>query len=248
MSVTKSLVGALAGILVEEGSLDPDAHITHYVPEGKGSAYGSATIRELLDMTVGLSFDEDYASKTSDLYRLDEAAGWVPRGPNSPRGLHEYLPTLKTRLGPDGKVFRYTSANVDLMGWVFERATSTDFAILASQHLWRKLGAECDAYVLLDQHQAAYADAGFNATLRDLGRFSQMMLQDGAYNGHQIIPAAWVADIRCGGDPQAWKAGNFYQDLKEDYGYSNGSVPELLVCHRSANWHLRREPAPIEKG
>jgi CubicO group peptidase (beta-lactamase class C family) len=223
MSVTKSLVGALAGILVEDGCLDPDARITHYVPEVERSAYDGATIRQLLDMTVGMSFNEDYASTTSDLYRLDEAAGWVPPGPNAPRGLHAYLPSLKARLGPDGKVFRYISANVDLMGWVFERATGTDFALLASQCIWRKLGAERDAYVLLDRHQAAYADAGFNATLRDLGRFSQMMLQDGAYNGHQIVPAAWVDDIRRGGDPEAWKAGNFYQDMKEDYGYSDGS-------------------------
>ena len=223
MSVTKSVVGALAGIVIEQGRLDPEAQITHYVPELKGSAYEGATVRQLLDMTVGLGFDEDYSSKTSDLYRLDEAAGWVPRGPDAPRGLHEYFSSLKTRVGPHGQVFRYVSANVDVMGWVLERATTTDFAALVSQELWGKLGAERDAYVLLDPHQAAYSDCGFNATLRDLGRFAQMMLQEGAYNGRQIVPQAWIRDIRRGGDSRAWKDGGFYAEMKARYGYAEGS-------------------------
>jgi CubicO group peptidase (beta-lactamase class C family) len=223
MSVTKSVVGALAGIVIEQGRLDPAALITRYVPELAGSAYDGATVRQLLDMTVGVGFNEDYSSKTSDLYRLDEAAGWVPRGPSAPRGLHEYFPSLRTRVGPHGQVFRYVSANVDLMGWVLERATATDFATLLSRELWSKLGAERDAYVLLDQHQAAYADAGLNTTLRDLGRFAQMMLQDGAYNGRQIVPRAWVRDIRAGGNAQAWKDGGFYPEMKERFGYADGS-------------------------
>ena len=223
MSVTKSVVGALCGILIDQGRLDPNAQITRYVPEMKGSAYDGATVRQLLDMTIGLKFNEDYASKTSDLYRLDEAAGWVPRGPNAPRGLHEYLTSLTTRSGPHGQVFRYVSANVDLMGWVLERATNTDFAALVSQELWSKLGTERDAYVLLDPHQAAYSDCGLNATLRDLGRFSQMMLQSGTYNGQQIVPEAWVRDIRKGGAAQAWKASPAYPALKQRFGYEDGS-------------------------
>ncbi len=223
MSVTKSVVGALAGIIIEQGRLDPGAQITRYVPELKGSAYEGATVRQLLDMTVGLSFDEDYSSKTSDLYRLDEAAGWVPRGPDAPRGLHDYFSSLKTRTGPHGQIFRYVSANVDLMGWVLERATNSDFAALVSRELWSKLGAERDAYLLLDPHQAAYSDCGFNATLRDLGRFAQMMLQEGAYNGQQIVPQAWIRDIRRGGSPQAWKDGGFYSEMKTRFGYAEGS-------------------------
>jgi CubicO group peptidase (beta-lactamase class C family) len=223
MSVTKSVVGSLAGIIIEQGRLRPTALITDYVPELKGSAYAGATVRQLLDMTVGLDFNEDYASKTSDLYRLDEAAGWVPRGPNAPRGLHEYLATLTKRVGVHGSAFRYISANVDLMGWVMERATNTDFANLLSQELWSKLGAERDAYVLLDGHQAAYSDAGLNATLRDVGRFAQMMLQNGVYNGNRIVPEAWIQDIRQGGDPKAWKASPAYPEFKQMSGYDQGS-------------------------
>jgi CubicO group peptidase (beta-lactamase class C family) len=223
MSMTKSVVGSLAGILVEQGRLRPTALITDYVPELKGSAYEGATVRQLLDMTVGLDFNEDYASKSSDLYRLDEAAGWVPRGPQAPRGLHEYLSTLTKKIGVHGSTFRYISANVDLMGWVMERATHTDLAALLSEELWSKLGAERDAYILLDGHQAAYSDPGFNATLRDTGRFAQMMLQNGRYNGHRIVPEAWILDIRHGGDPKAWAASPAYPEFKLMSGLDRGS-------------------------
>jgi len=223
MSVSKSVLGMLAGILVDQGRLDPNALVTTYVPELKGSAYDGATVRNLLDMTVGMEFDEDYSSKSSDLYRLDEAAGWVARGPDAPKGLHGYLATLKRRHGAHGSEFRYISANTDAMGWVLERATHRDYAELLSQELWSKLGAERDAYVLLDGFQAAYADPGLNMTLRDLGRFSQMVLQRGLYNGQQIVPDRWVDDTRHGGDPAAWKKGPEYSYFRQLSGYENGS-------------------------
>jgi len=223
MSVSKSVLGALAGIIIDQGRLDPNALVTSYIPELKGSAYQGATVRNLLDMTVGMEFDEDYSSKTSDLYRLDESAGWVERGPNAPNGLHEYLATLTKRHGSHGSEFRYISANTDTMGWVLERATHTDYADIVSQELWSKLGAERDAYVLLDGFQAAYADPGLNMTLRDLGRFAQMVLQRGLYNGQQIVPGDWIEDIRHGGDPAAWKKGPEYSYFRTLAGYENGS-------------------------
>jgi CubicO group peptidase (beta-lactamase class C family) len=223
MSVSKSVLGVLTGIIVEEGRLDPNALVTSYVPELKGSAYEGATVRNLLDMSVGMEFDEDYSSKSSDLYRLDESVGWVERGPTAPNSLHEYLSTLKKRHGPHGSEFRYISANTDTMGWVLERATHTDYADLVSQELWSKLGAERDAYVLLDGFQTAYTDPGLNMTLRDLGRFAQMVLQHGLYNGQQIVPAAWLEDIRHAGDALAWKKGPEYSYFRTLSGYENGS-------------------------
>ena len=224
MSVTKSVVGSLAGIVVEQGHLDPSALVTDYVPEVEGTAYEGATVRHVLDMSVGLDFDEDYSSKTSDLYRLDEAAGWVPRGPNASNGLHEYLTTLTKKKGQHGDAFLYASPTTDLMGWILERATNMDFAELLSRELWSKLGAERDAYVLLDGFQNAYTDLGLNTTLRDLGRFSQMMLQNGLYRGERIVPEEWIQDFRRNGDQNAWKNNPKYQNEEERApGYKNGS-------------------------
>ena len=238
MSVSKSVLGALAGIIIDQGRLDPDALVTSYIPELKGSAYEGATVRNLLDMTVGMEFDEDYSSKTSDLYRLDESAGWVERGPNAPNGLHEYLATLTKRHGRHGGEFRYISANTDAMGWVLERATHTDYADIVSQELWSKLGAERDAYVLLDGFQAAYADPGLNMTLRDLGRFAQMVLQHGLYNGQQIVPGDWIEDIRHGGDPQAWKKGPEYSYFRTLSGYDNGSYRSFWYVADPRRGHI----------
>lgn len=223
MSTTKSVVGALTGIIVEKGLLDPASLVTDYVPEMKGTAYEGATVQHVLDMSVGIDFDEDYSSKTSDLYRLDEAVGWVKRGPNAANGLHDYLTTLTKRSGPHGEAFRYASPSTDLMGWILERATNTDFAELISAELWSKLGAERDAYVLLDGYQNAYTDPGLNTTLRDLGRFAQMMLQNGIYNGRRIVPEEWIQDIRRNGDQQAWKNSPGYNHWLAYPGYAVGS-------------------------
>jgi CubicO group peptidase (beta-lactamase class C family) len=154
---------------------------------------------------------------------LDEAAGWVERGPHAANGLHEYLATLKKRHGAHGGEFRYISANTDAMGWVLERATNTDYAELVANELWSKLGAERDAYVLLDGFQAAYADPGLNMTLRDLGRFAQLVLEGGRYNGQQIVPGKWIENIRQGGDRDAWKKGPEYPYFRKLAGYENGS-------------------------
>jgi hypothetical protein len=238
MSVSKSVLGTLAGIIVDQGRLDPNALVTSYVPELKGSAYDGATVRNLLDMTVGMEFDEDYASKTSDLYRLDESAGWVERGPHAPNGLHEYLATLTKRHGAHGGEFRYISANADAMGWVLERATHTGYADLVSQELWSKLGAERDAYVILDGFQAPYTDPGLNMTLRDLGRFAQMVLQHGLYNGQQIVPDDWIEDIRRGGDPEAWKKGPEYSYFRTLAGYENGSYRSYWYVADPGHGHI----------
>ena len=238
MSVSKSVLGVLAGIMIDQARLDANALVTSYIPELKGSAYDGATVRNLLDMSVGMEFDENYSSKTSDLYRLDEAAGWVARGPNASNGLHEYLTTLKKRHGPHGSEFRYISANTDVMGWVLERATSTDFADLMSKELWSKLGAERDAYVLLDGFQAPYTDPGLNMTLRDLGRFSQMVLQEGLYNGQQIVTRNWIEDIRHGGDPQAWIKGPAHTYFQKLSGYDKGSYRSYWYVADPGQGHI----------
>jgi CubicO group peptidase (beta-lactamase class C family) len=101
--------------------------------------------------------------------------------------------------GQNGKQFLYLDQSAILIGWVMERATGKDLSQLLTEDLWAKLGAEQDAYMLLDHYQQAYSSAGFNATLRDVGRFGQMMAQGGRYNGQQIVPESWVNDIRTNG-------------------------------------------------
>ena len=170
-SVSKSVTASLTGILADRGALDPDAPITDYVPEVEGSAYGDATVRHLLDMTVGVSFDEDYTDTEGDFARYRMATGWMPTpGGEPPAYLRAFLPTL-SKEGEHGAMFHYVSPNTDLLGWVLERATDTPFNELLSGKLWAPMGAEFDAYVCVDPLGAQRAAGGICVTLGDLARF-----------------------------------------------------------------------------
>jgi CubicO group peptidase (beta-lactamase class C family) len=203
MSVSKSVMGTLAGILVERGQLDVGKLVTDYIPEMKRTVYEGATVRDLLDMSVedpqARAALKSTRGSAKEYEAVDEAGGWLPATATSAPGLRAYLTGLHRPHGVNGKHFLYLDQSTILMGWVMERATDQDLSELLTRELWSKLGAEQDAYVLLDRHQQAYASAGFNATLRDLGRFGQMMAQGGRYNGQQIVPESWVTDIRDNG-------------------------------------------------
>lgn len=196
-SVSKSFAGTLAGIIADQEKLDRQAVVSKYVPELKGSAYESAKVQHLLDMSVGVKFVEDYGDPTSDIYRYSQATNAMP----NPQNLTIYgvLP-IYPKEGEHGEKFLYVTPNTDALGWVLERATERPLAELLSREIWSKLGAERDAYVICDLNGTAWMGGGLNATLRDIGRFGQMMLHNGKVNGEQIVPAAWIAEIRSGGD------------------------------------------------
>ncbi len=211
MSVSKSFTGSLAGILVDNGGLDPEETVVSYVPELRDSAYGDATVRNLLDMTIGVAYSEDYYDPddpydpaSSSYLQFDIAAGWRPRGDlDVPVGLHRFLQNLQKE-GEHGRVFEYASPNTDALGWVLERAAKSDLAELFSRELWSKLGAEEDAYIILCPLGAPIPDGGINVTLRDLARFGQMHLQGGFFNDQQIVPLEWIEDFRTNGNREAW--------------------------------------------
>jgi CubicO group peptidase (beta-lactamase class C family) len=203
MSISKSVMGTLAGILVGRGELDTGKVVTDYIPEMKSTVYEGATVRNLLDMSVD-DPQERVALKSTrgtekEYEAVDEAGGWLPAKATSAPGLRAYLTGLHRPRGQNGKQFLYLDQSAILIGWVMERATGKDLSQLLTEDLWAKLGAEQDAYMLLDHYQQAYSSAGFNATLRDVGRFGQMMAQGGRYNGQQIVPESWVNDIRTNG-------------------------------------------------
>lgn len=123
-SVSKSIAGTLAGILTDRGKLDPDAPVTRYIPEMKDSVYGgSCTVRHLLDMSVGIRFDEDYMAREGDVIDYRRSTGWEPSDSSvPPTHLRQYLQTLRPDGTPHGQTFHYVSTNTDVLGWVYERA------------------------------------------------------------------------------------------------------------------------------
>jgi CubicO group peptidase (beta-lactamase class C family) len=199
MSVTKSIVATVAGILVGRGMIDLDAPVTKYLPELETTAYRGATVQQVLDMTTGVLFDESYTTPGSHMQKLDQACGWKPMTrPDWPQTMWQLILTLTELERPHGELFRYRSIETDVLGLVMERASGLSLAELISRELWVPMGAEEDAYITVDHGGYALADGGFNATLRDYARFALLHLRGGKANGRQIVPAAWIEATRNG--------------------------------------------------
>ena len=209
-SVSKSIAGTLGGILADCGKLDPDAPVTRYIPEMEGSVYGGGCmVRHLLDMSVGIRFDEDYMASDGDVMNYRRSTGWEPPEPGvPPTHLRQYLQTLRPNGTPHGQTFHYVSTNTDVLGWVYERACGESYAKILSHYLWQPMGAQHDAYITVDSRGAARVAGGICATLRDLARFGEMMRNHGISNGRQVVPAWWIDDIRRNGNAEAWSRGD----------------------------------------
>jgi len=209
MSMTKSITGLLAEILVEEGKLDDNALVTSIVPELSGSAFGSATVRQVMDMTTGLAYSEDYSDPEADIWVYSRAASPLPKpaGYEGPDGYFEYLQTVKPE-GEHGDAFHYKTINTDALGWIISRISGLEVTELLSDRLWRRMGAEQDAYITVDGKGTPFAGGGLSAGLRDLGRIGLLMLNEGEINGQRLFPSKVVANIREGGSKNAFaKAG-----------------------------------------
>jgi len=200
MSVTKTFVGTLAAMLAAEGQLDPGQRVDHYVPELAASAFGNATVRQVMDMTTGIRFSENYADPNAEVWAHGAAGNPLPKPKDytGPRSYFEFLQTVKAE-GTHGEAFHYRTANTDALGWILARVTGRSVAQLLSERIWSQLGAEQDAYMSVDAIGTPFAGGGLNTGLRDLARFGEMIRNNGAFNGRQIVPAMAVADIRRGG-------------------------------------------------
>ncbi|MEO9902950.1 serine hydrolase [Nisaea sp.] len=206
MSVSKSLLGLISGILIEDGSLDPSALVTSYVPEVAGTAYKGATVRHLLDMRAGVAFDEDYLATSGPIIEYRKAQNWNPLEPGErPSDLRSFFATMTDADGAHEGSFHYVSPNTDLLGWVIERASGKRYADLISEKLWRPMGAERSAYITVDRFGAPRCAGGFCATVRDLARVGQLLVE----GGRGVVPAGWIDDLIAGGDAAAWAAGDF---------------------------------------
>ena len=193
MSVTKSVVGCVSGILAGQGVLDPEAPVTNYVPEVAGSGYDGATVRHLLDMRTGVAFREAYVEPDAEVRVMERSMGWRPLLEGDPLGMYDYLTTLGTASAHGGD-FTYRSADTDMLGWVLERASGRRMADLVSNLLWVPIGAEYDANITCDPVGSAIHDGGMSATARDLARFGQLLLDDGVVDGENVVPSSWLAD------------------------------------------------------
>ncbi len=210
MSMTKSLTGLLAEILVVEGELDDTALVASIIPELADSAFGNATVRQVMDMTTGLEYSEDYSDPNAGIWIYSAAASPLPKpeGYEGPDGYFQFLQTVQPE-GEHGEAFHYKTINTDALGWIISRVTDMEVTELISERLWSRMGAEQDAYMTVDGRGVPFAGGGLSAGLRDLGRIGLLMLNEGEMNGERLFPAEVVANIREGGSREAFASAGY---------------------------------------
>ena len=211
-SATKSFVGTLMLLLIEQGKVDASRHVAHYVPELKGSAFADATVQQVMDMTTAVSYTEIYDDPDSDIWRYGRVFsvwGASPADYDGPLTVYDYLPTLQKK-GQHGEAFHYVTPNTDVLAWIISRVTGKSLTRMMEDVFWQQLGVERDGYFWLDRATTEMAGGGLNISARDAARFGQMILQKGRYNGKQIIPASIAEQILQPGDPEVFT--KYYED------------------------------------
>jgi CubicO group peptidase (beta-lactamase class C family) len=218
MSVSKTYTGTLGALLVVEGLLDENKLCSDYVPELKNSAFGDATIRQVLDMTTSIQYSENYADPKADIWDFGLAGNPFPKpeGYNGPTNYYEYLKTIKKQ-GEHGAAFGYKTVNTDVMGWIISRVLNQPLAQVLSEKIWKPLGANFDGYYQIDGAGIAFAGGGFNANLRDMAMFGEMIRNNGFFNKKQVLPESLIEDIRKGGDPKLFEKAGY--SLLEGWSY-----------------------------
>ena len=221
MSVSKTLTGTLGALLVEEGKLEENKTGADYVPELKGSAFGDTTIRQILDMTTGLNYSEDYSNPKAEIWAFSSAGNPFskPVASNAPSNYYEYLETVQKQ-GEHGYVFAYKTINTDVLGWIIASVTGKTIPELLSERIWKPLGTRIDGYYQIDGAGIAFAGGGFSANMRDMAMFGEMIRKMGKFNKKQILPVELIEDIMNKGSQEAFNKSVYANTLK-NWSYRN---------------------------
>jgi CubicO group peptidase (beta-lactamase class C family) len=187
-SVAKSVTSTLLGIALQQGYIrSMDDTLGTYIPELRGSAYADVTVQQLLTMTSGVRWNEDYADARSDVARMYLGACVDGRA-----HVLSYLMKMP-RQWPAGTHWNYNTAETDLLGILVQRATHRSLASYLSQTIWRPYGMAADAYWIKDECDGSdTGGSGLSATLGDYARLGQFMLGGGRIDGKPVIARAWL--------------------------------------------------------
>lgn len=188
-SMAKSYLSALFGIAVGEGKIpDINAAVTDYVPNLKGTGYDNVTIKNVLQMSSGVYFNEDYGDFNSDINRFGRIMALGG-------SFDDFAATLKQDPKHEqGTYMHYVSIDTHVIGMVLRAATGTPIMDYMQEKLWRKLGNESDAYYITDTTGEPMVLGGLNIISRDYARMGMLYRDHGQYNGEQIVPKQWVED------------------------------------------------------
>lgn len=213
MSVVKSITAILIGVAIQDGQIKHiDDPIVDYLPEFKGSAYDGVTVRQILQMSSGVSWNETYTDPSSDRRAMLEAQ--ILQQPGAVLSLMKELP----RVAEPGSKWNYSTGETHVAGALVRAATGMPVADYLSEKIWQPMGMEADATWWLESSKGLeVGGSGLSATLRDYARFGMFMLQDGVINGTRVLPKGWMADAA---RPQQ------FGEKTAPYGYMLWTMPD----------------------
>jgi CubicO group peptidase (beta-lactamase class C family) len=192
-SMSKSITSMMLGLALQEGLIESlDDPVVEYLPELERGAYRRATVRQVMEMRSGVDYPERYDFDNPGIAATNHVNSLVL---NLTR-FADMACIAREKTEP-GAVFEYKTLDTAVLGWLLERVTGMTASAYLASRIWEPLGAEADAYFILDGEPGVgreFTGAGFNATLRDYGRLGQMVLDGGVANGRRILPAEWIAE------------------------------------------------------
>jgi CubicO group peptidase (beta-lactamase class C family) len=225
-SISKCVCGLVAGIVAARHGVDLDRPLAHYLPEVARRPIAGATLQQLMDMTAAIRRapmpwrDPIIGGQDGGLY---EALGLLPSHPDAPEGLAAMVVARPGDPGiSHGARFFYDNAQTEAVAWALARATGIDPALLLQDLLWRHVGAERDAFMVVDRLAMPSFSGGIAMTARDMARFGELLRRGGAAaNGTQVVPGTFLADLQRGGSADlfastpyaAWLPGGSYRSF-----------------------------------
>ncbi len=205
-SIAKSFLSAAFGVAVQEGLININDPVDKYVPAFKKSAYSGVTVRNVLNMSSGVKFDENYLDFWSDIKKMGRVLAIGG-------SMDEFSADVKDREREQGVARQYVSIDTHVLSMVLRAATGKRLIQYVGEKIVEPIGFERSPYYSTDSEGNAFALGGLNITTRDYARFAQMILDKGMWHGKQIIPENWIVQSTTASAPKATN------DDGWDYGY-----------------------------
>lgn len=193
-SVAKSVTAILVGAAIQDGRIKSlQTPVTDILPELRGSAYDGVTLRQLLMMSSGVRWSEDYSDPNSDVAKGPTEGVKLAQGQPGLNPVVAYMRTLPRAHAP-GTKFNYNTGETDLVGILLARAVGMGLADYASEKIWKPYGMEMEGAWVTDPGGLERGGCCISMTLRDYGRVGQFVLDEGVIDGHPVLPPGWARE------------------------------------------------------